>query len=424
MNATRTPHTLRKRLALRTRAMATLVAAIGLALPAAAQQVAQDPSARPASGRSIAAPAPDTKRVYVLELTGIFAEDITQTPIREAIRDARNYQPDILVVMLNNTWDESLRGGLSETALGDDLAQFDMLFRAEDIEPIFTREIPTEWEKQPQIVFWVRQAMGGAAFLPFTIPTIYMHSDARIGGLGIVEEMFEGVGDEVVREKQRSLRLGHARGMFIQGGHDTRVLRAMAETSYILSYSNRGGRPELFERMPMSPDEFLLTDDGGKPSPLGAAASGTEDTDPQIVRGEGDDTLTLRPKQALDIGISKGTVDTLEQLMFELGIERNHEIVRGRGQQIMDTWRQNIRKAPRQLERLFQEYNDPSDGGRRQLDARQTIGVQIAKLREMDDIIRRYEEAIQRQMGELGLPGRDWIASQKALHELQLIGLR
>ena len=316
-------------------------------------------------------------KVYHFDLTGVFAKDITQTPIREVIKDAQKYEPDYIIITLENTWDGSLFGGLREQEIGDsDITAFDQLFRAEDIEPIFTREIPAEWDKQPVIVYWVKQAMGGAAFLPFSCSNIYMTPEARIGGIGGMDELFDGVGDEVVREKQRSLRMGHARGMFIQGGYDTRICRAMAERSFVLSYTNIGGRTDLLERMPQSPTEFLLTDDGG------TGDQGSADTMEDEVRGLGDDHLTLKARQALDIGISKGTVSSMEQLLFELGIARNAELIEGAGNRIMQQWRDNVKKAPRQLQDLVREYQEAGSQPANSIrDRGRAISTQIRKLK-------------------------------------------
>lgn len=362
----------------------------------------------------------EKKVVYHFDLTGVFAKDITQTPIREVIKDAKEYKPDYIIITLNNTWDGSLFGGLREVSIGDsDITAFDQLFRAEDIEPILTREIPAEWDKQPIIVYWVKQAMGGAAFLPFSCSNIYMTPDARIGGIGGMDELFDGVGDEVVREKQRSLRMGHARGMFIQGGYDTRVCRAMAERSFVLSYTNTGGKTELLERMPQGPTEFLLTDDGG------TGEQGSADSMEDEVRQQGDDHLTLKADTALYIGVSKGTAANMQQLLFQLGIDRNSKLVEGSGNRIMQQWRDAVKKAPRQLQDIAREYQQAgAQTGNDVRDRRRAISTQIRKLKEMESLIKRYEEAIGPELGRYGIPDLGTIGQLKVQHELQLLILR
>ena len=77
-----------------------------------------------------------------------------------------------------------------------------------------------EFKTKPRMVAWVNKATGGAAFFPFLFKEIYFTSDGKMGGLGALESMFGGVGDEAVRQKQRSLRLGRAKGLAAKGGHD------------------------------------------------------------------------------------------------------------------------------------------------------------------------------------------------------------
>ena len=361
--------------------------------------------------RSSSSPAvardPNIKTVYFIELEGIFGLDISQTPIREAVKDAQKYQPDYLVVVMNNRWDEGMTGGLQEDAIADDSAAFDQLFRAEDIEPIFTREIRVDWDKQPKVVFWVKQAMGGAAFLPFISDTIYMSSGSRIGGVGDVDQMFDGVGDAVVREKQRSLRMGHARGMAIQGGHDTRIIRAMTQMHFVLSYRMEGGKPVFIERMPQNSTEFLLTDDG---------VNERGDNIAERARNLGDDVLTIKPDVAVKIGVARAIVDTEEELFASLGISRNHEVIKGRGNTILTAWRDGLKAQPRSLQRILEDFQEIQVQG----DFSERSKARAAKMRKLKDYLalaQKYEEAAPPEYW--GLPGAQWARVQIVLLELE-----
>lgn len=351
---------------------------------------------------------PNIKTVYFIELEGIFGQDISQTPIRDAVKDAQKYQPDYLVVVMNNRWDEGMEGGLAENEIADDITgEFDQLFKAEDIEPIFTREIRVDWDKQPKVVFWVKQAMGGAAFLPFISDTIYMSSDSRIGGVGNVDQMFDGVGDEVVREKQRSLRMGHARGMAIQGGHDTRIIKAMTQMHFVLSYRMEGGKPVFLERMPQNSTEFLLTDDGVNERGDGMA---------ERARNLGNDVLTIKPDVGVKIGVAKAIVDTEEELFAALGISRNHEVIKGRGNTILTAWRDGLKAQPRSLQRILQDFQEVQVQG----DFSERSKARSAKIRKLRDYLalaQKYEEAAPPETW--GLPGTQWARVQITLLELE-----
>ncbi|MFX8523840.1 hypothetical protein ABTM10_20375, partial [Acinetobacter baumannii] len=68
-----------------------------------------------------------------------------------------------------------------------------------------------------RVVFWIKRAMVGAAFLPFVSKEIYFLPEGRMGGIGTLQDF--DLGDKRVNEKQISLRLGHAEGIAIQGGY-------------------------------------------------------------------------------------------------------------------------------------------------------------------------------------------------------------
>jgi hypothetical protein len=352
----------------------------------------------------------DAKKVYMIELTGWFGEDISQTPIRQAVKDAKKHDADYLIVMLDNDW--SLKRFGRDGDIKDDVGQFDQLFRTEDMEPIFTEEIPHEWTKQPQIVFWVKKAMGGAAFLPLNCKTIYFSSDAKMGGIGHLNKIFGSTGDKVVQEKQFSLRLGHAEGMAIQGGYDPKLIKAMARDEYVLSYKVEGGKPVYLERMPESPDEFLLTDDG---------EASNEDGEIQLARGEGNDCLTLNADVAYKLGVSKGTVDTLDDLLFQLGIARNSTVVKGQSAQIMKGWRDGLESAKRQLPKLWRDVNQvevKAPGGYRERS--QARGRRKSLMEEMQAIEKKYEEAL--NPAQLRVPGWNDLETLKKQIDLEQLG--
>jgi hypothetical protein len=336
-------------------------------------------------------PVTDGAKVYTIHLKGWFGEDISQTPIRQAVADAKQHEPDYLVVIMENDWDASRMGGFGE--IKDEQGFFDMLFRAEDMDPIFTAEIPREWSKPPKIIFWVKKAMGGAAFLPLVCKDVYFSSEAKLGGIGGLEKNFGSMGDEVVREKQFSLRLGHAEGMAITGGYEPKLIRALARTDYVLSVGFDGGKPVFYEGMPRADrGEILLTDDGKETN---------VDTIQMLARGEGNDNLTLNADLAYKIGVSKGTVDTFEDLMRELGIARTYTKVEGKSDQIMENWREGVEKAKRDCRRIWEDYGRIQVGGD-YAERQAARGRQLRLLGDLEKILKRYEEAV--NPGQLGVP--------------------
>ncbi|MFA6044881.1 MAG: hypothetical protein WC718_07845 [Phycisphaerales bacterium] len=339
------------------------------------------------------------QKYYWIELAGRFGEDISQTPIREAVADAKKNAADIIIMKINA--DFSQPGGLKQ--LDNDFAQFDELFRAEQIVPVFAEEIPREWTKKPRIAMWVKQAMAGAAFMPFIVPELYFTSDGRVGGLGNLSHLYDGVGDDVVREKQRSLRLGHAEGWAIRGGYDYRLIRAMARVEYVLSVRYVNGKPELFEGYPQNPGEELLTDDG---------KDANEDTDAQRVSANGNDVLTLDASTAKKLGISKGTIDTKDDLLIAMGIDRSAVEDSGRSKYIMTSWVDGLDATHRTLRNLREDVDRVQVAAPADYAARTKARGRRTRLwNDIKAAIKgRYEEALtQRWLRQNGIPPEDVI---------------
>jgi len=321
----------------------------------------------------------DSVRVYFIDLSGKFGEDISQSPVRQAFKDAKANNADYVIVTLNAEWSQD---GFGE--LPNDAGAFDEIFRAVEMENVFNSEIKREWDTPPQMVFWVKQAMGGASMLPLLCKTIYFAPEARMGGIGNLSEILKGV-DEVVRQKQISLRISQAEGLAIVGGYDPVIVDAMAKSEFVLSYTFENGKVKFLQRMPEGPNEFLLTDDAKDPN---------KDDIKALARGEGNDVLTLTPEVAQKIGISKGTVSTMDDLLFELGISRNAVKVDGRSKVIMEGWKKQIEKAKRDLKDDIREFSQIQVNGATYADRTRQRGQQKAKLQDMLSIYKRFGEGI------------------------------
>lgn len=336
---------------------------------------------------------------YWMDLKGNFGEEISQTPIREAVADAKRNGAKIIIMRLDSDPGSAREIKRDESDQDD---RFDEIFRAEQIVPIFGEEIPRDWDKRPRVAMWVRSAWSGASLMPFIVPELYFTSDGRMGGIGDLSTIFEGVGDEVVREKQRSLRLGHAEGWAIKGGYDYRLIRAMARVEYVLSVRYVNGKPELFEGYPQNPGEELLTDDG---------ESANEDTDQQKVSGTGNDVLTLNAPIAKKLGFSKGTVDTRDDLLVAMGIDRSAVEDSGRSKYIMSSWADGLDATKRKLRNLLEDYTRVPQGGADYAERTRNRGRQTSILNQMKaSITGRYQEALsQRWLRQNGIPPEDQI---------------
>ena len=343
---------------------------------------AETPRARRGAANTATPGTADDGRVtvYVMDVVGDFGVDVAVTPLREAVHDAKQYLPDILVVSLDTNWTD----GNSEVP-DDAGGEFDRIFLARDIAPIFTYEIQTEWprDKQPRVVMWVKNAMGGSAFIPLSFKEIYFHPEARMGGLGNLMFMFSNV-DALVKAKLTSASLGSAKGLANLGGHDELLVDALARLNERIAVSWEGGVPRLYRGTAVGNDE-QLTDDGTNP----AEADSLRDR----VTGRGNDVLTLRADMALKLGFSQGTAATEEELWQAMDLDRVGVREVGDGGEIMQRWSDAVYRASRELPRLQQEFQDIQVGGdyRQRSRAR---AMQIDTLKKMQRLVRAYGESL------------------------------
>ena len=343
-----------------------------LKVDAAATPVA--PGEKPASGarkadekREVREGAP---RVYRFKLEGDFGRDVTSSPLTKAFEQAVSASPDVIVIEM----DARSRGGI------------DGLFgaRIEEMTPMIERAIADG----QRVVFWIDEALGGAAFLPFVSPEIYFQTNGRLGGVGTLQDF--DIGNKRVNEKQISLRLGHAEGLAITGGYAPELIRAMARMDYWLAYRIRGGQIEFLQREPnqqeVSDGWILLSDDG---------AGKNKDKMEDVVRGRGNDVLNLNAETAVQLQVSDGTANTLDDLVFLLGYGREYVELGEESQKGLKEWSDRIDRAEESLGRLMEDIQAAGGtgvrGGRND-DARRVIGEQIRRYEQARSILGQYEE--------------------------------
>ncbi|MGQ0627844.1 MAG: hypothetical protein ACT4PL_07060 [Phycisphaerales bacterium] len=378
---------------------ASLLATVGLA---------QTEAAKPAEA---AATADAPTRVYLINLRGELGLDVTVTPFKAALKDARENKADVLVIRIDTAF--SFNRKAVEEYRDDQAGQsFNQLETVRELETLFTDAIRDDasWKcntptGKPRLVMWVNKALGGSAFMPWVSPEIYFTSSGLLGGVGDMERMFRS-GDFDPIMKQLSLRLARAKSLAEKGGYDPRLIEAMTWTSFVLSVSYVGGNPVYYES---EQGDELLTDDGN-------GQAGRADTMEAIMRHQGNDALTLDAAKAYKLRISKGTVDRLEDLAAELDIARNYVEIKGKSDKIFKEWSEKATKAQaefadlaRELQRTPIEGNTPGDRNRGR-------AKQLSILNKLKDIVRKYRESI--NPAQLGSP--DQIDSQLDLRIEQI----
>ncbi len=368
-----------------------LIAAAGLFVPAATVNAqgssASDKKKDPDLAASVNPDDPNAAKLYFIPVTGEIGRDFAVMTLRDIIKDMRVVQPDYIILDINTTWKDQ-RGEDKNLYNPDDAANaYGAVHRVEQIAALITDDIRDDktWEKKPQVVAWVKRALGPSAFLPFVAPKIFYAPNALHGGIGFLDHLFDGVGDEVVREKQRALRLGWAEGLAIKGGHDPRIMRAMARVDYSLSYSLVGGKPVFYENI--TDGENILTDDG---DPDAGRADSIED----LMKYKGNDVLTLTADVASRIGFAEGIAATSEDLAFELGVSRAYRVYREKATKAVVAWQRESENRRNEFMRMRDESRRIQVNGATASERNAQRGRIKRNLLTMVDLLTRFRDSL------------------------------
>ncbi|MGP1346845.1 MAG: hypothetical protein ACTS3F_09310 [Phycisphaerales bacterium] len=341
-------------------------------------------------------------QIYYVRMSGTFGEDISETVVQSLVKDIdRTFDDKVEVNMggaIRRVVDEAVRDRhIVVLELDFNFNQFqpgfDQIWRCEEISPLLEAEL----DAGRRIVFWVRAAPQGAAFLPWISPEIYFRPGGYIGGIGDLESLVEGMQDEEVKEKQISLRIGHAEGRVIKGGrpHLVPVIRAMARMDYWLAVRFVGGEPQFLNHAPRAADGpgwTILSDDG--------EGDNADDEDSLVIN----DILNLDAEWAQRLGLSEGTISGMGDMARALGVGDNYKVLEdARGQRIYNDWREEVNRAWRLAKPTQQRFQGDRPLGEKWEDLARVeggdvraIGQRIRILREIKSIVARYAEFMDR----------------------------
>lgn len=420
----------RRAAAMWTKAVASLAVATGLVLGAAglnSQASAQFGSVDPKGGKldeklGVDRDSPNAAKIYFINVRGQIGRDFAPEPLEDMVEDMKKIQPDYVVMYIDTEWTNP-RTGTTNDIFDVGMAQqaYNSLSSIRDMATILFDKIRNDstWTKKPKYITWVKNAVGPSAFLAFMGQQIYYTPDGVHGGIGYLDLLFANMGDLVVREKQRSLRLGWAVGMAVDGvdtslpadelraerERRTYILKAMARMDYVLSYRLNGGVPEFFEDMTSGE---LLTDDGSE-------NENRRDVMEDALRWKGNDVLNLRADLAKTLKLSSGDASNLDDLAFNLGVQRAYRVYTDKPNQIMANWARTVGRNYNQLEKLLQDYQGIEVNGATRSARNAQRGRQISSLREQISICKKFGHAFGAQLGmEYGASPEDIISQNEA----------
>lgn len=213
----------------------------------------------------------------------------------------KDQKPDIVIMRVN-----SGGGALNEVPKLMDLVQ-------KDLKPHY------------RVVAWIESAISAAAMTSMNIEEIYFMKRGNLGGA----VAFSTQNGKATAMKDAGLEMVIKMGEQIakNGKYDPLVIRAMQEFMPLSANIDPDGRVTW------------QADDKG-----------------QFVVNRADRILTFNAEDALKFKISKGTADTLPELMSLLGVQEYVEVGAPADKYMVD-FRTNVQKAQVELEELQQKLN-------------------------------------------------------------------
>jgi hypothetical protein len=287
------------------------------------KKAAPKPAADAKDKAAPAAPGEKLKTVYVVPFKGQFGTDIHPACYEDILKDLEAKRPDIIVFELESADIDRVE------YMGEDPRNAGMFSAASD--DTMMRKLLRDFKDKhgyAQQYMWVKDSVGYGSLLAFSWPNMYMAPNARLFGLSRVASFWTRVEDPEVRAKFREAAVAIINGFLSSGGYDLKIGEAMLRPEMLLSASYKGRTIEW-----------------------------REDTKGHwVVDGRDDSTAGFSAESAEELGLSKGSADSLDELMFVLGI-REFDRVPEDGETLHKKYVDDWRKAYDQCTKLIEESN-------------------------------------------------------------------
>ena len=270
-----------------------------------------------------AAPAEKLKSVYLVPFKGQFGTDIHPACYDEILKDLETKRPDIIVFQLDSADVDRV------DYMGEDPSNMGVFSVASD--DTMMRKLLRDFKDKhgyAQQYIWVKDSVGFGSLLAFSWPNMYMAPNARLYGLNRAARFWTRIEDPEVRAKFREAAVAIINGFLSSGGYDLKIGEAMLRPEMLLSASYKG-----------------------------RAIEWREDTKGYwVVDGRDDSTAGFSAESAEELGLSKGSAESLDELMFVLGV-REFDRVADDGETLHKKYVDEWRKAYEQCGKLIEESN-------------------------------------------------------------------
>lgn len=216
-----------------------------------------------------------------------------------------------------------------------------------------------------RLVAWIEKAISGGAFTAFYAQEIYF---MKTGALGSITMISGGSPSKWIEEKAQDWEDGVARTCEI-GGYSPYLGRAMVHYEDLLSY-DRDPETGKVTFYPTLEGEFVLSD--------------------------ANENLCLNASNALACGFSKGTADTLDELLEEMGLQKGQYEISSKGVELFKKWKQTGERADAEVSKLIRQYRL---GGTGTGDGIVVLRKRIDAIQKLIDLWKRAPEILQWERG-------------------------
>jgi membrane-bound ClpP family serine protease len=293
------------------------------------------PPVRPAQEKTESASG--ATRVCFISLEEMVGPFLNADALRRSVEAARADNPDIIVLVI-----DSGGGALME------------------VQPL-SDVIHNEMKKDFRVVAWIRSAISAASLTAFNCEELYMMSGASIGGTVAFVQTGPGQTQAASgRDLEQILELGEM--ISKRGRRDPLIMRAM----------------QVF--MDLSAD----IDENGR-------VTWYEGTKGKYLVNPKDRILTFNANDALKFGLSKGTADTKESLLQQMGVREWVEVAQ-RADRMMVEFRQSVAVTQTRAGEIMAKFNmamQAAGGSRDRAERNMFIGRAQRYLDELQSLIRR-----------------------------------
>lgn len=306
---------------------------------------------------------------YLIPMRGQMGTDINKGIYEKVVKDIADKKPDVLVFVL----DSAEYPDLMIPEANEDPTKSPGLLLIEEYQELVSM-LHDDLSKYRQVM-WVKDSVGLSSLLALAWPEVYMTPSARLWGLRNVIDRTgaDKWSDTDIRAKMSAAWSGFAKSFLEYGGHSMELADAMLWPDKKLSATFKGRK----------------------------VIWALDDTGELVVDNDTKKTVGLRAKEAEDLLISTGTVETVDDLAFLMGY-REYRQVEGGGEKLVEDYIRDWRRLYDQTKVWWGDYFQHKDWAKGD-DALKFLGRSKSDLEQIINAMGRYKAVELSWQTEMGV---------------------